>query len=148
MKAYHYFLFRIYRFYIDKAKEHESIALVSVTSVSTLVVSINLIAIYLLANLFGLAPIFTNKLIVIIPMLVIGFINHHYFVKKKRFLTFGFQNDKIGGLLVVSYIVFSFLLTITIGHINRQKIFEGRTTEITHNPPRESLEGKIRKWLD
>ncbi|MCH6235457.1 hypothetical protein [Cognataquiflexum rubidum] len=148
MKKYNYFLFRIFRFYKDKAKEHEAIALISVTAVSTLIVSLNIIAIYLLVNLLGLIPILTNKLIVIIPMLVIGFINHHYFVRKKRFLSYGFRKDKKGGLLVMSYILCSFILPLTIGHYNRQKIFEGRTTEITHKPQRESLEGKIRKWLE
>lgn len=148
MKIYNYFLFRIFRFYKDKVKEHETIALFSVTALSTLIVSLNLIAIYLWVNFLGLVPILTNKLMVIIPMLIIGFINHHYFVRKKRFLSYGFRKDKKGGLLVMSYILFSFILPLTIGHYNRQKIFEGRTTKISHKIHRESLEGKIKKWLE
>lgn len=148
MKAYYYFLFRIYRLYKDKEKESENQALFSATAVSTTTISINLFSIYGIADYFDKLPPLENKYHVIAIMITIGCINHYFFVRGKKFLNYGFRKDKRGGRLIITYIIFTFIFAVTEGHYNREKLFKERAGKISTEPRRESLEGKIRKWLE
>ncbi len=148
MKVYYYFLFRIYRLYKDKNKESDSQALFSATAVSTTVLCFNLITTYLLVNYFGLIPIITNKLIMVLFMVIVGCINHYFFVREKKFLNYDFKKNSKGGILIVAYIVFSLILVLIVGKYNRDRIFNERGGEISIEPRKESLEGKIRKWFE
>jgi len=148
MKTYYYFLFRIYVLYKDKMKESNNLALFSTTAVSTLILSLNLITLYFVANYFGLMPIVTNKLYMVLFMFTVGCINHYFFVRERKFLNCDFHKDRKGGFLVVAYITFAFALVIIIGQYNREKIFNEHKGEISNEPRKESLEGKIRKWFE
>lgn len=148
MKAYYYFLFRIYRLYKDKNKESDAQALFSATAVSTVIVSFILLFLHGVANYFDLLPMFTNKYYAAFFMIVIGFINHYLFVRGRTFLNYGFQKDKKGGILIVSFIIAFGILFIVFTNINRDRIFKERAGKISNEPRKESLEGKIRKWLE
>ncbi len=148
MKAYYYLLFRIYRLYKDKNKESDNQALYSSTAVSTTILCFNLITIYLLVNYFGLIPIVTNKLIMVLFMVTVGCINHYFFVRERKFLNCDFQKDRKGGFLIVAYIIFTLILVLIVGQYNREKIFQERAGKISTEPRKESLEGKIRKWFE
>lgn len=145
MKAYYYLLFRIYRLYKDKNKETELQTLFSVTAVSTTILCFNLITLYFLLNYFGLLPIVTNKLIMILFMVSVGWINHYIFVRKRTFLKYDFKNDNKGGFLIVAYIILSFILVLIVGQLNRERIFKEQPGKFFNESRKESLEGKLRK---
>lgn len=148
MKAYYYLLFRIYRLYKDKNKETDSQALFSATAVSTTILCFNLITIYFLLNYFGLLPIVTNKLIMVLFMVTVGCINHYFFVRERTFLNYCFKKDNKRGFLIVAYIIFSFIVVFIVGHFNRERIFKENVGKISNEPRKESLEGKIRKLFE
>lgn len=148
MKTYYYFLFRIYRYYKDKQGESDFQALFAATAVSTVVLSFHLIALYIVANYFGLLPIVTNKLIMVLFMVTIGCINHYCFVRERNFLNYDFQKDIKGGFLIVAYIILSLILVLILAQFNREKIFKEEAGKISNEPRKESLEGKIRKWFE
>ena len=148
MKVYYYFLFRLYRLHKDKMKENDSLALFSALAVSTTIVSINLITLYVVANYFGLMPIVTNKLHMVLSMLAVGFINYHFLIKRRRFMNYRFLKDRKGGILIIVYILFTFLINFYTGQYNREKIFKEKSNIAPKEAQKESLEGKIRKWLE
>lgn len=148
MKAYYYFLFRIYRLYKDKNKESDAQALFSATAVSTVIVSFILLFLHGIANYFDLLPMFTNKYSAAFFMIVIGLINHYLFVRGKKFLNCGFQKDKKGGFLIVILILALGILFIVFANINRERIFKERADKVSNESRKESLEGKIRKWFE
>lgn len=129
-------------------KESDAQALFSATAVSTTILCFNLIAIYLLVNYLGLIPIVTNKLIMVLFIVTVGCINHYFFVRERKFLSYDFQKDRKGGFLIVAYIIFTLILVLIVGQYNREKIFKKRAGEISNEPRKESLEGKIRKWFE
>jgi hypothetical protein len=69
------------------------------------------------------------------------------------FLKCGFKKTLKGGVLVISYILFTALFAITIANLNRAKLVKHRLEnsvkieEIQEKKPK-SLEGKIRKWFE
>lgn len=136
MKVYYYFLFRIYRYYIDKQNENEFQAVFSATAVSTVIIYFVLLFIYGSANYFDLLPMIKNKMYVIPIMIVIGIINYYYFVKQKKFLNYNFQKDRKGGRYIIIFIIFLGISFITLANINRKKIFEERR----RNPLIEQVE--------
>lgn len=148
MKGYYYFLYRIYWFYKDKQNETDGQALFSVTAISTLVLVVNLISIYTSANYWGFLPEVTNKFFMILFMVVIGCVNHYLFVSDERFLNYNFQKDRKGGFLIIAFIISTFLIVFIVGKFNRERIFKEGKGVISNEPRRESLEGKIRKWLE
>ncbi|MFC0262376.1 hypothetical protein [Fontibacter flavus] len=148
MKVYYYFLFRIYRLYKDKNKETDSQALFSATAVSTTTLSINVFSFYGVLDYFDLVPTLENKYITILIMLIFGWINHYFFVRERKFLNYGFQKDKKGGFLIVAYLILSVFFAVTEAQFNRKKIFKENVGQISNEPRKESLEGKIRKWFE
>ncbi|RZK39957.1 MAG: hypothetical protein EOO90_16975 [Pedobacter sp.] len=129
-------------------QESDSQALFSATAVSTTILCVNLITIYLFTNYFGLTLVVTNKLIIVSFMVAVGYVNHYFFVRERRFLRYDFQKDRKGGFLIVAYIIFTFMLALIVGKYNREKIFKERAGELRNVPRRESLEGKIKKWFE
>lgn len=127
-------------------KESDGQAFFSAIAVSTLMLIINLITIYVVVNYFGLMPIVTNIFHMILFMVTIGYINYYFFIRRRKFLKYGFQKDRKGGVLIVAYIIFTFVFLFIVGQYNRERIFKQgvKSTE----PRKESLEGKIRKWFD
>lgn len=148
MKAYYYLLFRIYRLYKDKNKESDAQALFSTTAVSTTIISINLFSLYGVLDYFDIVCTLENKYYTILIMLIIGCINHYFFVKEREFLNYSFKKDKKGGFLIFAYFIFSALFAFTEAQFNRERIFNERPGEISNEPRKESLEGKIRKWFE
>lgn len=150
MKAYYYFLFRIYRYYKDKRNESEFEALFSVMAVSSVILSFHLIGIYIITNYFDLVFIITNKLYMILFMVIMGCINYYFFVRDKKFLNFDFQKDKKGGIFIITYIIFLGISLIILSNINREKIFEERrrNPQIEKTETRKSLIGDIIKWFE
>ena len=148
MKAYYYFLYRIYWMYKNKNKESDIQALYSATAVSTTIISINLVSLYGIADYFDVVAALENKYYVMFIMVIIGCINHYFFVREKKFLNCDFQKDKKGGVLIVAYLFALGILFTTLANINREKIFKERAGKILNAPRKESLEGKIRKWFE
>ncbi|REC61488.1 hypothetical protein DRF65_14950 [Chryseobacterium pennae] len=150
MKAYYYFLFRIYRYYKDKRNEGEFEALFSVAAVSSVILSFHLIGVYIITNYFDLVSVITNKVYMILFMIIVGCVNYYFFVRDKKFLNYGFQKDRKGGIYIIIYIFFLGISLIIVSNINREKIFEERrknpTIENTGN--RKSLIGDIVKWFE
>ncbi len=126
MKAYYYFLYRIYWFYKDIKKQRSGQAIFSVVAVSTLFIVINMLTIFFLANYFDLVPFLKNTYDVIPFMSIVGGLNYYFFIRKKKFFICGFKKDKKGGFLVVAYMVLTFLFAFIIGKFNREKIFSER----------------------
>ena len=102
MKPYYYLLFRIYSLYKDKYKESDTVALFSTIAVSTTILFINITTIYSLTNYFGFIPIITNKIVIVFCIVSIGLINYFSFVRGRKFMNYGFQKDKKGGVLIVT----------------------------------------------
>lgn len=149
MKAYYYFLFRIYRYYKDKQNENEFQALFSATAVSTVIIYFVLLFAYGILNYFDFIPMINNKIYVIPFILIIGAINHYLFVKEKKFLRFDFHKDRKGGVYIITFIIVLSASFIIIANINREKIFKERRknpqTEQTKKPA--SLQSEIENWF-
>lgn len=150
MKAYYYFLFRIYKYFKDKRNESEFEALFSVIIVSSLILSFHLIGVYIIANYFNLVTVVTNKLYMVLFMVITGFINYYFFIRDEKFLNYGFQKDKKGGVYIIIYMIFLGISLIIISNINRKKIFEERrrNLSIEQIEPGKSLIGDIVKWVE
>jgi hypothetical protein len=129
MKPYDYLLFRIYRFYTDKMEERE-IPLFYTSVASSVLVVFNLLAIHSLLKYFELIPTVNKYFILIIAFLLWG-INNFLIVKKKRFLERKFIKNIKGGWLVIIYIVLTAVFSIIIANYNRNKIFKGRSLDLT-----------------
>lgn len=121
MKAYNYFLFRIYMFYKDTIKEKNAL-IYSTAIVSSLLVNLNLMNIYYLFNYNDLSPSIPNKYYVIIFFVVSLLINYCLFVRRKFFLNQNFQKDKKGGFIIVAIVILTALFFIIIANLNREKI--------------------------
>ncbi|WP_277115528.1 hypothetical protein [Chryseobacterium sp.] len=149
MKAYYYFLFRIYRYYKDKQNENELQAIFSVITVSTLIASLTIFFFHGLLNYLGILPMYSNKFYMILFMIIVGFINYFFFIRDKNFLNHDFQKDKKGGFYIIVYIILLGILLFVLSNINREKIFEERKknpqTEQTQKPA--SLQSEIENWF-
>ncbi|KFF25297.1 hypothetical protein IW16_14875 [Chryseobacterium vrystaatense] len=148
MKAYYYFLFRIYRYYIDNQNENEFQAVFSATAVSTAVLSIAIISFLGVLDFLDILSIPSKKYI-IFGMILLGIFNHFFFVREKKWVDYDFEKDKKGGFKIIICILFLFLFVLIGGSFNRKKIFEERR----RNPSieverRSSLESEIRKWFE
>ncbi|WP_123947359.1 hypothetical protein [Chryseobacterium pennae] len=86
----------------------------------------------------------------ILFMVIIGFINYYFFVKDKRFLKYGFQKDRKGGIYIIIIFIFLGISLLILSNVNREKIFKERreNPSIEQIERRPSLEGKIRKWFE
>lgn len=133
--------------YKDKIGESTNQAFFSVIVVSSAIVCFHLIGVYLLLNYFGLIPIIMNRLYIAFLMLSVGFINYFFFIREKKFLKYGFEKDRKGGVLIVTYLLLLCVICIFIGNKNRERIFS-KSGSFSDKPKRESLEGKIRKWFN
>ena len=127
MKAYYYFLYRIYMFYKRFEKSNFTI---TTSIVSSLVLIINLMSLVFILNYFDLVSNFPSKIVLILFMIFVWFMNYKLFVKKEKFLDFNFKKDKKGGYVVVSVFVITALLSIYIGNQNRVKIFNEKKSII------------------
>lgn len=149
MKAYYYFLFRIYRYYKDKQNENELQAIFSVITVSTLIASLTIFFFHGSLNYLGILPMYSNKFYMILFMIIVGFINYYFFIRDKNFLNYDFQKDKKGGVYIILYIILLGILLFVLSNINREKIFEERKknpqTEQTQKPA--SLQSEIENWF-
>ncbi|PXW08002.1 hypothetical protein C8D70_1196 [Chryseobacterium sp. CBTAP 102] len=149
MKAYYYFLFRIYRYYKDKQNENELQAIFSVITVSTLIASLTIFFFHGLLNYLGILPMYSNKFYMILFMIIVGFINYFFFIRDKNFLNYDFQKDKKGGFYIIVYIILLGILLFVLSNINREKIFEERKknpqTEQTQKTA--SLQSEIENWF-
>lgn len=107
MKAYYYLLYRIYSFYVNKMKE-EQVPLVYVTSISTILIFINLFSIYGLLSYYNFILMLPNKYYVITSVFIIWILNYLLFVRDKKFLNYDFRKNNNGSVLIIIY----FLLTV------------------------------------
>jgi hypothetical protein len=121
MKIYYYLLFRIYRFYIDILKE-EDIPLIFVTSVSTILIYINIYTINVVLGLFNIGPIIDSKFFVISVLIAIWIVNYVFFVKPKNFLEYNFKKNRLGGFFIIVYIILTGVLFILVANHNRAVI--------------------------
>src|SRR5688572_19139552 len=101
MRAYNYLLFRVFRFYTDVIKEKE-IPLIYVAAVSSTLVYLNFYSLYIfLENKGVINKIINSVMHVVIFMFLIFILNFYFFVKRKKFLEYGFKKDFSGGILVI-----------------------------------------------
>lgn len=122
MKAYYYLLFRIYMFYKDTMKE-KNLLIFTTSVITTVIITINLMSIYYLFVLNNVFPELPNKYYAIGCGILICFLNYFFIVKNKKFLNYNFQKDKIGGAVVVGFVVLTAIVFITIGNIYRSKMY-------------------------
>jgi Na+/proline symporter len=130
MKAYYYFLYRVYWHYRDSKKSvqgHKS-ALTSTSLVSSLVLFVILITIFGFLYFFqkNQAPSFSSNdnLKTVLIMLIIHVINYFLFIKPQNFLRKDFRKDKKGGFLVILFIIIVAFLFVIVANRNRDKIFK------------------------
>jgi hypothetical protein len=128
MKAYYYFLFRMYWFFRDSIKEGHKMSLISTSLLSTLFVY------FLIVSIIGAFYYFSVEIIpslgiyykvVLIPaMFALWSINYYYFVKPRDFLRKDFKKDKKGGLLIFFVFLLIGILFFMGTNKNREKIFK------------------------
>jgi len=119
LKAYNYFLFRVYMFYKRYEKGNFTF---STSVVSTVLITINLMTLYLLLNYLDFLPDIPNKLFVVFFLMLIWIVNYFGIVRKEAFLRQNFRTDKTGGYLVVGVIIFTATFAIVVGAMNREKV--------------------------
>lgn len=144
MKKYYYYLFRIYRFHKDTLKSDSSLS-ERVLFISTLSISLFLLGIYFWLTYFGLIPRILNVYRVITVYVILGFINHYYFIRQSKFLNFNFKKDIKGGIITTLLTLVILINVIVSGNYNSAKI--KKNTPIEQIKKKPSLEGKIRKWF-
>ena len=148
MRAYYYFLFRVYKFYTDRMKEND-IPLIYVASISTLLIFFNVFTVYswlIYSDYFN--DIIPSKYYVLIPIAIIWLLNYLVFVRRELFLECNFTKDIKGGLLIILYMVITAASFIIVANYNRKKLLKHQqehpvTEQVKQRP---SLEGKIKKW--
>lgn len=151
MRAYYYFLFRVYRFYTDGMKEND-IPLIYVSSISTLLIFFNIFTVYSwLIYRDYLNDIIPSKYYVLIPIAIIWLLNYFVIVRRKLFLECNFNKDINGGLLIILYMVITAASFIIVANYNREKLFKHQQGHQVREQvkQRPSLEGKVKKlWKD
>lgn len=146
MRAYYYFLFRVYKFYTDRMKEND-IPLIYVASISTLLIFFNVFTVYswlIYSDYFN--DIIPSKYYVLIPIAIIWLLNYFVFVRRELFLECNFTKDIKGGLLIILYMVITAASFIIVANYNREKLLKHQqehpvTEQVKQRP---SLEGKIK----
>lgn len=125
MRAYEYFLFRIYMFYKNKMKDKRNL-LLPTSFVSTTIICINLMTIYFYFIYKDLVPAVPNKYFIVGFMIIIWLINYYSIIIKENFLKRNFHIDVKGGIAVIGYIIMTFFIFIVLANYNREKIFKYR----------------------
>lgn len=142
MRAYSYFLFRIYIFYRDIIREGNLRIFSSVSTVSSIFVSM---------NVFTLSEIISNytlDAILIFPCMILTMVlNYYLFIKRRSFLDCNFKTDKKGGVLVVLCMLFTVALLILAASKKRSRIEQKHSETLQIDSTRGSLEKDIRDWL-
>ncbi|MFK7049806.1 hypothetical protein FLACOL_00455 [Flavobacterium columnare] len=134
MKAYYYFLFRLYNTLSDPRKKNDEKTIIYLTtSTSTFLIYYVLYILFAYFNFYFiriLDKIVTGKPSVIILMVIIGVLNYFFFVKNKKYLKYGFNADKKGGYAIIGFIVLLAMSFVFIANKNRDKIFKEREKAI------------------
>ena len=120
--AYNYLLFRIYRFYKDRHKETGRTLLFSVAIVSSSFILINSLIIYFNLEQYDLVPGIPNELYIIGYSIFILCCNYFFIVRKKNFLNYNFQKDKLGGYLIILSLLVSALFFMLVVNQNSERI--------------------------
>jgi hypothetical protein len=130
MKAYNYFLFRVYWFYRDRFKEGHKMSLISTSIVATVIiffiVIITIGSSYFL--LYESTPSLgkSYKIIILCFMFTLWLLNYYFVIKPKLFLKKNFEKDKKGGYAIIGFIVLLAFSFVFIANKNREKIFKER----------------------
>lgn len=121
MKAYQYFLFRIYMFYKDTMKEKD--LLIFYTSiVSTVIIQINLLSVYFALELTELVPTIPNKYYIILTGVIIFVLNYYLIVRKKKFLDYSFEKGKTGGIITIGIFIITVAFAVIVLNIHPAKM--------------------------
>ncbi len=129
MRAYYYLLFRIFKYYTEKGKESDKVAIIrAVLSTSLLIYfTIYTILIYFDNYFFEISNIILpNKGLILLYLFLLGFLNYWFFIKDRKFLNYNFKSDKKGGYAIIGFIIFLALSFVFIAIKNREKIFNER----------------------
>ena len=118
---YQYFLFRIYHFYTHVFKEKQ-IPVFYVGAISSLIVGFSVMLIYGFFELAGYVPPIESSLGIILFAFTLWILNYYLFIKEEKFLKKNFKNDKIGGALIVIYIIALITLLIVLGKLHRSEL--------------------------
>ena len=130
MKAYNYFLFRVYWFYRDQFKEGHKMALISTSIVSAVIMFFMIIFIVGGVYFFGdksvpsLGKIY--KIVIISSMSTLWALNYYLLIKPRHFLRENFVKDKQGGYVVLLFLIIILSLLIVIVNRNANKISKER----------------------
>lgn len=118
------------------------------SAISTMLIGFNLFSILGMLNYFEMIDLDVNKYLYVVALFLIWFLNHFLIVNKKRFFEMNFKKTVTGGWLVLIYIVFTVVFTITEANLNRSKVIKNKELHIKEQVERKpSLEEKVRKWF-
>ena len=113
-------------YYKDSKKELGDYE-ITTSIVSATIISINLVSLYFILVYCGIVPSITNKLYVIILMILVWACNYFIFIRNQKFLNYNFVKDKIGGYLVVGFIILNVLFALSIALLHREQIRSNKT---------------------
>lgn len=137
MKLYYYFLFRIYWFFRDVVKEGHKMSLISTSLASVLFLYFIVYTIIGLVYFFKVSTYFSlglnYKFWIVLIGLVLWLLNYYLYIKPRNFLRQDFKKDKIGGILVLFFIVLLGYLMMVGVNKNREKIIEEKKERMESN---------------
>jgi len=125
VKIYNYLLFRLYSI-LSKNNTYgnkEIDFLISLFSTFIILYSLQ-ISFYTLDYYFSATSYKQNisKNFFALIYFVFGYINYHFFIRKRKFLNYGFKEDKKGGYYIIVFIIILATTSIVIANRNREKI--------------------------
>ena len=125
MKLYCYLLFRFYWFFRDVWGEGHKMARISSGMVGSLICFFHVLIFQLVyALIINKAILFlADKLQVVIILAVLFFLNYFFLLKNNKFKRYDFKKSKVGGIMIIIYILVIITTFIYLANINRDKIF-------------------------
>ncbi|ESU20478.1 hypothetical protein FEDK69T_30010 [Flavobacterium enshiense DK69] len=134
MKFYYYLLFRIHKT-LSKNKNYSEKDIVIFTSlISSIYILFLMLTIYFTIDVFYLHVtnyIDINKLSFVFILLGISYLNYYFIIRNKKYLDHNFNEDKMGGYLIIASLGIIFTIFIIIANKNRERLNNDR--KITFN---------------
>lgn len=147
MRAYNYFLFRIYVFFRDVVREKNDTIFFKITVFSSVFIFINVFTLSAIITNYHIDNILPNKYYIVPYMMAIFGLNYYLFIKRRSFLDYNFKTDRKGGLLVIIYMIFTVTSFILVANENRSRIEQKHPETIETDTTRGSLEKDIEDWF-
>lgn len=125
MKIYNYLLFRLYT-QLSKNKSYSDNGILFLTTViATVFIWITFFTLWAIVDVCFL-PIDRgfnlSKFHVGSCFILFSWLNYSFFIKKKKFLEYGFEEKRRGGYLIIVYVVFVFVIFVVFANKNRERL--------------------------